>query len=240
MHLIKRAVIMAAGKGSRLDPLTRTTPKPLIRVNGTRLIDTAIRALRGNGIDEIYVVTGHLKECYAALPEEYPGLTLIENPYYDTCNNISSVFVAREHLSDTIIMDADFLIKNPAILRPEFDRSCYCAKLVEKPNPAEWMLTLDEAGTVISCVTDGSCGTHQLYGISMWTAEDGARLGAQVEEQFLDIKRRDVYWDTLPIFTYAGEYSLGVRVMGHDDITEIDTLEDLAKADGAYEKYLTR
>ena len=240
MHQIKRAVIMAAGKGIRLDPLTRTTPKPLIRVNGTRLIDTTIRALRTNGITEIYVVTGHLKECYAALPEEYPGLSLIENPYYDTCNNISSIFVAREHLSDAFITDADFLIRNPAILRPEFDRSCYCAKLVDEPNPAEWMLTLNDEGTVVSCVTDGSCGTHQLYGISMWTAEDGARLRAQVEEQFLVKKNRDIYWDTLPVFTYTKEYALGVRVMGHDDITEIDTLEDLAKVDAAYEKYLTR
>ena len=84
MHQVKRAIIMAAGTGSRMRPITLHTPKPLIPVKGTRMIDTVIRALHQNGIHEIYVVVGYLKEQFACLPQEYPGLTLIENPWYDT------------------------------------------------------------------------------------------------------------------------------------------------------------
>ena len=237
MHLIERAVIMAAGEGRRLRPITQETPKPLIPVNGTRMIDTAIRALRANGIAEIYVVVGYRRQCYAALPAQYPGLTLIENPYYDACNNISSAFVARQFLRDAILMEADFLLCNHEMLRPEFTRSAYCALRVPQPNPEEWMLTLDGAGTIVSCAADGSAGTHQLFGISFWTAEDGARLAAHLERAFLEEGRRDVYWDTLPLFAYAAEYALGVRELGGGDIVEIDTLEDLIKADPVYAGY---
>ena len=53
MHEVKRAIIMAAGTGSRMQPVTLTTPKPMIRVNGVRMIDTVIDALHKNGIFEI-------------------------------------------------------------------------------------------------------------------------------------------------------------------------------------------
>lgn len=234
MHQVKRAVIMAAGEGRRLRPVTLTVPKPLIPVNGVRMIDSAICALRANGITEIHVVVGHLKECYETLPAQYPGLTLLENPDYATCNNISSAFVAREFLSDAILMEADFLVRNPALLRPAFARSCYCALPVARPNANEWMLSLDDAGTIVSCATDGSAGSHQLYGVSFWSAEDGARLAEQLTHEFLVERRRDVYWDTLPLFRYRDAYALGVRTLAAGDITEIDTLADLIRIDASY------
>ena len=52
---VERAIIMAAGTGTRMRPVTLTTPKPLIRVKGVRMIDTVIQALHENGIYEIYV-----------------------------------------------------------------------------------------------------------------------------------------------------------------------------------------
>ena len=55
-HIVKRAIIMAAGFGNRMYPLTLTTPKPLVKVNGVRMIDTVVDGLRSNGITEIYVV----------------------------------------------------------------------------------------------------------------------------------------------------------------------------------------
>ena len=94
MQRVKRAIIMAAGIGKRMQPVTLYTPKPLVKVNGVRMIDTVIKGLHANGISEIYVVVGYLKEKFGCLKAEYPELTLIENPYYDTCNNISSLYVA--------------------------------------------------------------------------------------------------------------------------------------------------
>ena len=120
MHKAERAIIMAAGMGNRMKPVTLSTPKPLIQVNGRRMIDTVIEGLHNNGIFEIYVVVGYLKDKFKPLEEQYEGLTLVENPYFDTCNNISSLYAVRDKIENAIILDGDQIIYNDKILKPEF------------------------------------------------------------------------------------------------------------------------
>ena len=64
MERIKRAIILAAGEGKRLRPVTLTTPKPLIKVKGRSFIHRIIDDLKKNDIHEIYIVTGYKKECF--------------------------------------------------------------------------------------------------------------------------------------------------------------------------------
>lgn len=125
MHKVERAIILAAGIGKRMNPVTLKTPKPLVKVNGVRMIDTIIKALYDNGITEIYIVVGYLKEQFSEVLKEYQGITLIENPYYATCNNISSLYVARDYLENAIILDGDQIIHNERILTSEFCQSGY-------------------------------------------------------------------------------------------------------------------
>ena len=70
MNRVERAIIMAAGFGKRMQPITLHTPKPLVKVNGVRMIDTVIRGLQENGITEIYVVVGHSNEQISVLEQE--------------------------------------------------------------------------------------------------------------------------------------------------------------------------
>lgn len=231
-HHVERAVVLAAGIGERLRPVTLQTPKPLIRVHGRRLMDSLIQSLHQNGIREIYVVVGYRKEQFASLEAEYPGVKLIENPYYDCCNNIASLYCAREHLENAIILDGDQLIYDPAVLSPEFDCSGYNAVWTEEPTE-EWLLTLKD-GFVTECSRTGGNRGWQLFSISLWTAEDGRKLRRHLEIEFEEKRNRQIYWDDLVLFCFPSDYILGVRVMCPDDVVEIDTLEELAAIDAGY------
>lgn len=232
MHTVKRAIIMAAGKGSRLQPITLTTPKPLIPVNGVRMIDSIIGALHKNSIYEIYIVVGHLKEQFYDLAQQYQGITIIENPYYNECNNISSLYVARNYLKDVIILDGDQFIFNPEILSPSFEYSGYNAIWTDV-STNEWLMTVKD-GIVTNCSRTGGIGGWQLFSISRWTEEDGNKLRTQLEHEFIRNHNIDIYWDDLPMFLYPHQYRLGIREMKKNDVIEIDSLDELITIDSTY------
>ena len=90
-YRVKRAIILAAGFGSRMLPATVDRPKPLVTVNGIRIIDTLLDALVSAGIEDITIVRGYCKEAFNALLDKYPFVKLVDNDQYDKTNNISSI-----------------------------------------------------------------------------------------------------------------------------------------------------
>lgn len=235
MHKVKRAIIMAAGKGTRMRPVTENIPKPLIKVNGMRIIDTIIKALHDNGIFEIFIVVGYKKEQFKVIEENFEQIKLIENPYYDTCNNISSLYVVRDYLEDSIILDGDQIIYNPLILAPEFEYSGYNAVWTEE-DTSEWLLNV-EKGFITSCSRTGGSKGWQLYSISRWAREDALKLKRQIEVEFIEKQNRQVYWDDIPIFNYLSQYQLAIRPMRREDIIEIDSFSELVRIDNSYINY---
>lgn len=143
MGTIKRAIIMVAGIGKRMQPVTFAIPKPLIKVNGKRMIDTVIDALHNNNINEIYVVVGYLKEQFYSWAEDRKDVVIIENPFFEKCNNISSLYVAKEHIEEAFIIDGDQVIYNPEILDIKYTKSGYNAVWTTE-DTEEWLMSVYE------------------------------------------------------------------------------------------------
>lgn len=101
-----RAIILAAGKGKRLDEIRGNDPKCLIEIGGVSLIERQIQTLRSVGIDDIAVVVGfaaeHVRERCG------PDLTYVENTQHAETNSLYSLWLARDLLTDGfVVLNAD-------------------------------------------------------------------------------------------------------------------------------------
>lgn len=235
MNQVKRAIIVAAGEGSRLRPVSLVTPKPLVKVNGTRMIDTIINALKYNGIHEIYIVSGYKMEQFFEIYKDDPDVTVIANTRYLDGNNVTSLYMVRDYLSESFIIEGDLQISNPDILDPNFVKSGYLATFME--DTPEWALELSDS-TIIGYSVNGGHRCHRLWGVSMWSREDGEKLSELVRRQVEDVKNLNIYWDELALPKTTMPFDLGIREIGLNDIVEIDTFEELISIDPSYKKYI--
>ncbi|QXQ07019.1 phosphocholine cytidylyltransferase family protein [Sphingosinicellaceae bacterium] len=107
------AVILSAGQGSRLAPLTATTPKCLIDFHGRSLLEWQVAALAAAGVDRMTVVTGfEAGQVRDRLAAAHVNVETLHNPFYRIADNISSVWLARGVLAagDAIVLNGDTLI----------------------------------------------------------------------------------------------------------------------------------
>lgn len=227
---MRRAVILAAGFGSRLVPVTLNTPKPLVRVNGKRIIDSLLDAMTRVGIEEIYLVRGYLAEQFDQLLLRYPNIHMIENPFYNESNNISSVLCAREHLQNAYICEADLLLYNADLIRKYQYGTNYLGVPVEQTD--DWCFTCKNG--YITHLALGGTSCYHMFGISYWDAADGERLREHVEKVYRTPGGQERYWDQVVFDYYVDQYKITIRNCTFADIAEIDTYKELCQIAPSY------
>lgn len=228
----RRAVLLASGFGSRMLPITINTPKPLVRVHGRRIIDSLLDALLAAGIDEIYIVVGYLAEQFEQLLHDYPTIRLIKNPIFDTTNNISSAVAAKDHFQNAYVFESDLLLVNQGLISRYQYRSNYLG--VPVGSTPDWCFFTSDDGR-IEDLTKGGENCHHMYGVSYWTAEDGARLAEDLPREFeASDETKQRFWDDVPCVICNGNYDVYVRECTFDDICEIDSFAELQEIDEAY------
>ena len=230
-YRVKRAVFIAAGFGSRLVPITLNTPKPLVRVNGKRMIDTLLDAVLAAGIEEIYIVRGYLGEQFDQLLYRYPMIRFLENPIYNEANNISSAMIARYLLSNAYVFEADLFISNPAIIKKYHYTSDFLA--IKKDRTDDWCFEVKNGVIVEEKV--GGLDYWQMVGISYWNEEDGRRLAQDIAEVYASPGGKERYWDQVPLAYRKKNYSVEILECFDEDIVEIDTFRELKAIDKTYD-----
>jgi len=229
-YRVKRAVFLAAGFGSRMVPITINTPKPLVRVNSVRMIDTLLDAVIAAGIEEIYIVRGYLGEQFDQLLYKYPMIKFIDNPEYDKANNISSAFYARHLLQNAYVMEADLVLYNPSLITKYQYTSNYLGVPVASTD--DWCFEVKDG--IITKLAVGGTNCFHEYGVSYWNATDGAKLYTDIKTVYEQLGGKDYYWDQVPLEHYLENYKLEVRKCTFADIIEIDSFADLQKIDKKY------
>lgn len=222
-----KAIILAAGMGTRLRPLTNDTPKGLVKVNGTPMIEREIENLKQIGIDEIIVVTGYLKDKFNYLKEKY-GVKLIHNDKYDIYNNLYTMYLVRDYLEDAYILESDIYM-NRNILDININKTTYFgAREINFEN--EWIFKTDERNIIKEMYVGSSSEDIILKGISYWTKEDGKYISKKIEEAVINSNFENLYWDEVVIDNISN-IKIQLKVLKDDDVFEIDSIKDLRKVE---------
>lgn len=157
--MIKTAVIMAAGLGTRFGKMTEERPKGFIEVGGLSMVERSIETLISCGIEQIIIGTGYLKECYETLCEKYPQVKCVFSPRYAETNSMYTLYNCREAIGDNdfLLLESDIIFNANAI-----------KEMLSEPHPDVMLITpvqkfqdqyyveYDEVGTLRNCSTDKS------------------------------------------------------------------------------------
>lgn len=230
------AILMAAGLGTRMAPLTQKVPKPLVKAHNRSMISTVISGLEERGVGHIYIVVGYFGEQFRFLTEEYPNISIIENTEYTLKNNISSIFAAAEIMktANCFICEADLFVLDPSIFKADLEHSCYYGKMV-KGYSDDWVFDLDDNGIITRV---GKCGTdtYNMVGVSYFKQQDAAIIANAVQEAYKHQGHEQLYWDEI-VDQQLDKLKLVIYPVTADQIVEIDSVAELAEFDPDYMKY---
>lgn len=229
-----KAVILAAGLGSRLRPITNEVPKCMVPVNGIRIIDKQIDNLVKNGVKDIYVVSGYKAEVLDShLHEKYPFITVIPNDRYAETNNMYSLFLAEKQVKDEefLLMNSD--VYYDANIISGMLEGLNCSKIAcDQSQYLEESMKITLCGGKINHISKKIAESdHYAVSIDVYriSAEDGRVLFAEVEDTILNRKDEnswtEVALDKVFDKTNFSPYIIAGRWF------EIDNHEDLAKAE---------
>ena len=161
-YRVKRAIFLAAGFGSRLVPITLNTPKPLVLVNGKKIIETLLDACINAEIEEIIIVTGYLSEQFEILLKKYPNIKFVKNELYNESNNISSAYLVRDKFANAYVLESDLYLYNSNLIRKYEYQSNFLGMKVDVTD--DWCF--ETKNGLITKQKIGGYNCHQMCGIS--------------------------------------------------------------------------
>lgn len=227
-----RAIILAAGLGTRLRPMTDNTPKALIKVKNKPLVEYQIEYLKEKGIDEIIVVVGYLHEQFDYLKEKY-GVKLVFNDKYAEYNNFYSLYLVKDYLADSYVIDADnYLFKN--MFRSDINRSTYFS-VYREDCENEWFLIYGDDYKVKDIIVDSKAG-RILSGVSFWDKETAEKINKFIDFAYDSNEFMDLYWDNM-VKDNISELDVYVEELEANSIYEIDSVKDYNKLEKILREY---
>ena len=159
---VRRAVVLAAGRGSRLHTLTGDAPKCLTEIGGEPILERALHALAKQGITEVVVVIGYMGAMVRSrIGPRFDGIDIlyVEAPDYATTNNIRSLWDARDYLDqDLVLLEADVVFDTAVVETLLAQSSSSAAVAPFEPALSGTVVRRNSAGQVTSFILGAEQG----------------------------------------------------------------------------------
>jgi choline kinase len=240
---VTTALLLAAGIGSRLYPLSLDAPKCLTIVSGVSILERLVSNLSQHGFKRLVVVTGYLGNCIKDFLGTQIGdiaIDYIFSPLYETTNNIYSLWMAREIINEPFLLLESDLVFDESLLKSML----YPNKIaVAKMQP--WMdgtcVTINQSQQVNAFFKDNkapltvnSYKTVNIYCISLssWHC-----IVEKLDQHISDGKTNDYYEIIFAEMIADGNLSFDMVSFDSKPWYEIDNIEDLAKAEKLFPLY---
>ena len=228
-----KAIILAAGKGSRISDSIGPVPKSTLEINGEPLIRTTLKKLLARNIDTS-VCTGYRSEkIHDALSEL--NVTYFHNPFFDVTNNIASLWFSQSFMSDDdcIIISADVVFDDSLLnhlICEEGD--LVMATDSSRINDGDYFFSVDSNGSIIKYGPDVPIEERycEYVGISKVSAAAVAEFRNRLNSMIMNGEHQ-CYWENV-FFTFIGDekYKLRIADIAGSSWREIDRIEDYRKA----------
>ena len=227
-----RAIILAAGLGTRLRPMTNNTPKALIKVKDKPLVEYQIEYLKEKGIDEIIIVVGYLHEQFDYLKEKY-NVKLVLNDKYAEYNNFYSLYLVKDYLADSYVIDADnYSFKH--MFRTDVTCSTYVS-VYREDCENEWFLLYGDDYKVQDIIVDSKAG-RILSGVSFWDKPTAEKIVGFIDKAYNSGGFINLYWDNM-VKDNINELDVYVEELEPNSIYEIDSVKDYKKLEEILKEY---
>ncbi len=218
-HHPQNAVILAAGYGMRMVPINTEEPKGLLEVKGETLIERLIKQLHEVGVQDIKVVVGFMKEHYEFLIDKY-NVKLVVNSHYKDWNNIYSLFLVKDDISDTYILPCDvWFEKNP--FSTIEDESWYLFG-EEQVSGSNWQVKNNEK------VRFNSSKGNKMIGLAYLNEMQGKNISKLLEKS-IEEKQYTSFWED--VLENKKNFLLKGKLISDNSHAEINSYEQLLDLD---------
>lgn len=229
-----QAIVLAAGRGSRLKEMTTAAPKCMVRVDGQSILHRALEALRAVGVCQVTIVTGYLAghlRAHAAEFDDQLQIDFVHNPDWESTNNITSLWrIGSQIPSETLLIESD-LVFSGSLLSKCVDGSAAFVSPIE-----DWM-----DGTVVTVSEDGAIDTmflgpvcrpiQQLFktvNIYTITPEDWVSTIWPQLDRSVSAGDTSIYYEAaFASAIRARMLKMSAVVVSGDEWREVDTIDDL-------------
>jgi L-glutamine-phosphate cytidylyltransferase len=232
-----KAIILSAGQGSRLLPLTADRPKCLIDFAGRTLLDRQLDTLDAVGVTEVVVVTGFRDDqIQAAIARRTggPRVRTIYNPFYNVADNLGSLYLARDELDqECLVWNGDTLVSESLMEQViRNDRQGICVTIDRKDGYDEddMKVVADPDGRLRAIGKRISDGVNaESIGLLAFRG-DGGRLFRKAIERDMRTPEGTTIWYLRVIHHLAQEHAVWTLDISGEEWGEVDFPEDVARA----------